>query len=100
MKARPVVPVFSNTNCSQPRHPGFGEPAQAVLVKVFVFTWSVYAFATAGPVLPIGLLSLVTFVTVSKEPIAVDMNPVGAWPEMSSPLPTTRGRAPRRGGIG
>src|SRR5579862_1073335 len=53
-----------------------------------------------GPELPIGPLSLVTSVTVSKEPIAVEMNPVGAWAEMSLLLPTTRGRAPLFGGIG
>ena len=72
MNARPVDPLFSNTNCCQPWHDGFGEPVQPVLMK-FVFSWSVYALATAAPVLPIGPLSLVTPVTLSNEPIAVEM---------------------------
>jgi len=50
--------------------------------------------------LPIGELTLVTPVTESKEPIAVDMNPVGAWAEISLPAPTTNGRGPRLGGMG
>ena len=39
----------------------------------FVFSWSVYALATAAPVLLILPLSLVTPVTLSNEPIAVEM---------------------------
>jgi hypothetical protein len=37
----------------------------------------VYALATGDPELPIGLLSLVTPVTLSNEPIAVEMWPLG-----------------------
>src|SRR5690349_956479 len=101
MYARPAEPSFSKTNCCQPKHAGLGEPAQAVLLKKLVLSWSVYALATAGPVLPIGPLSLVTpVVPMSKEPIAVDMNPVGTWGATSLPLPTINGRGPRRGGCG
>src|SRR4051812_7580692 len=53
-----------------------------------------------GPELPIGPLSLVTLTTLSNEPIAVEMNPLGTRAAMSSPLPITRGRGPRRGGWG
>ncbi|GAB1642122.1 hypothetical protein KRMM14A1259_25450 [Krasilnikovia sp. MM14-A1259] len=50
--------------------------------------------------MPIGPLSLVTLTTLSNEPIAVEMNPVGTCAAMSLPLPTTRGRGPRWGGCG
>ena len=47
-----------------------------------------------------GLLSLVTLVTLSNEPIAVEMNPLGTFAEMSSVLPMTRGLGPCGGVIG
>src|SRR6266545_3776977 len=47
-----------------------------------------------------GPLSLVTLTTLSNEPIAVEMNPLGTCAATSSPLPTTRGRAPCLGGCG
>ena len=47
-----------------------------------------------------GPLSLVTPVTLSKEPVAWEMKPVGTWGATSLPLPTTSGRGPRRGGCG
>src|SRR5215467_6025210 len=72
MNTLPVVPSFANTNCSQRWHDGFGEAGQPPLMK-FVFSWSVYALATAAPVLLIFPLSLVTPVTLSNEPIAVEM---------------------------
>src|SRR4051794_25244240 len=93
MKILPVEPVFSNTNCCQPRQmAGFPAPLQTVLAKKSVLSWSVYAFATEGPELPIGPDSLVTPVTLSNEPKAVLMNPEGAWAAMSLPAPTTSGR--------
>jgi hypothetical protein len=48
----------------------------------------------------IALLSLVTLFTLSKEPIAVDMKPVGASAELSFPEPTTRGLGPFFGSMG
>ncbi len=56
--------------------------------------------ATAAPALPIGLLTLVTLVSASKEPVADEMNPVGACAEISLVLPTTSGKGPCRGVIG
>jgi transposase len=44
--------------------------------------------------------SLVTPVTLSKEPVAMDMNPIGTWAETPLPLPTMSDRNPCRGGCG
>ncbi|ASW55207.1 hypothetical protein [Plantactinospora sp. KBS50] len=55
---------------------------------------------TAGPVPPMGELSLITFTRFSNEPNASEMLPVGALAEMSFPLPTTSGRMSCLGVIG
>jgi hypothetical protein len=60
-------------NCSQPRQFVFVEALHVVVVKKSVFTCSVYAFATEDPALATGPLSLVTFVSVSNEPVADEM---------------------------
>ena len=44
-------------------------------------------------------LSLVT-VALSKEPVAEEMNPVGAWAETSFPLPTMKFLGPLPGSMG
>jgi hypothetical protein len=68
-------------------------------VKVFELSWSVNALAIC-PVSPYASpVSLVTPVTLSKDPTAVDMWPVTSA-ETSFPLPTVRGRGPRAGGFG
>ena len=95
-------PEFEYTNCCQPRHAvAFAAPLQAgtlllLFVKKFVLSWSEKVLATGGGFPPTFPLSLVT-ATLSKEPIAVDMNPLGAWAETSLPLPTISGRGPLRG---
>src|SRR5688572_1764402 len=65
-----------------------------------VLIWSVYALAIGAPWFPIGLLILVTLVTLSNRPVACEMVPVGACAEMSLPLPITKGRGAIFGGIG
>src|SRR5436190_15314337 len=87
-------------NCSQPWQPAFGEAAQAGLEKKFEFSCSVYAFATCPPEPPICPAREVTPETLSNEPMAVEMWPLGTWAEMSSPSPITIGRGPLRGAIG
>lgn len=47
-----------------------------------------------------GELSLVTLTMFSNVPDDSEMNPLGAWAEMSLPLPTTSGRMLRLGVIG
>jgi hypothetical protein len=83
------------TNCSQPLQvAGYAEPLQAVvLVKKLELSWSEKALAPAGP------LSLVTPVTLSKDPIAVEMRS-DTRAEASLPLPTMSGRGPLAGGNG
>jgi hypothetical protein len=77
------------TNCSQPLQvAGYAAPLQAVvLVKKLELSWSEKALAPTGP------LSLVTPVTLSKDPIAVEMRS-DARAEASLPLPTMSGRPP------
>ncbi len=60
-------------NCSQALHEP-APPAQALLEKVFVLSWSEYA-SMNDPVPLTGPISLVTLITLSKSPNAVDM-----WP--------------------
>src|SRR5438874_1197090 len=100
MNADPELLSLKCTNCSQPRQFAFGDPEQAALVKVLVLICSEYALLTGVPELPMRPVSLVTLLMFSKCPIAWVMVPDGAPAEMSSPLPTTNGRSPRRGIIG
>jgi hypothetical protein len=112
MYAERKAGVLEYMNCSHPWHAaGTAAPLQAgtLLVlskKVFALSWSEKMLATPETglvqlepnVVPV---SLVMPVTVSKEPIAWDMTPVGAWAETSLPLPTAfMGREPNRGPCG
>ncbi|WGJ15797.1 hypothetical protein QEV83_05935 [Methylocapsa sp. D3K7] len=99
-------------NCSHPWHAaGTAAPLQAgtlplLFVKKFVLSWSEKMLGTpetglVHPLLHVVPVSLVTPVTVSKEPIDWDMKPLGAWAETSLPLPMTWGdESPRRGPCG
>lgn len=82
---------FEYTNCCQPLHFGSVALPQVGVVKVFVLSCSENALAVPAP------LSLVTPVTLSKDPTAWDIVPVTTWAEASllPPPPTTRG--PRAG---
>src|SRR3954469_15078369 len=100
MNDRPEVPSLAKMNCSQPLQFGSVEPAQAVLVKKSVLSCNEYASGAGAPTPLGGLLTLVTPDTLSKEPVALKMLPLGALAERSSPLPTTMGRGPGRGTIG
>src|SRR6266851_7965074 len=88
------------TNCCQPTHcDGFRVPLQAEVVKKFALSWSEKVSGCGGG-LPLTFpLSLVTPVTLSKDPTASDMWPV-TWAETSLPFPTVSGRGPRAGGYG
>src|ERR1700722_5269774 len=69
-------------------------------MKKFELSWSVYTLGTfVAPVYGLVPVSLVTPVTLSKEPTASDMWPV-TWAETSLPLPTVSGRGPRAGRYG
>jgi hypothetical protein len=68
-------------------------------VKVFALSWSEKVLATGGATPSTSPLSLVTPVTLSKDPTAEDMEPV-TWAEKSLPLPTLSDRGPRAGGYG
>src|SRR5437868_1562545 len=109
-----ATPELENANCCHPSHVLNGLPwrhcwhadgsaarsqLQAEVVKKFVFSWSENVLATAGGFPPTLPLSLVTPVTLSKDPVAVDMVPV-ALAIQSTSLPTVSERAPRTGGYG
>jgi hypothetical protein len=79
-------------NCCQPSHFGFAAPLQAgtlllLFRNVFVLSWS------AKLLRPLGSLTLVTPVTLSKDPTAEDMVPDDRA-EKSLPLPTVSGLGP------
>src|SRR5258708_22375679 len=87
-------PELVYTNCCQPRHTdGFAAPLQTEVVKKLELSWSEKSLT------PLGSLTLVTPVTLSKDPMASEMWPV-TWAETSVPLPTVSGRRPRAGGYG
>src|SRR5215831_9992609 len=87
-----ATPVLEYTNCCQPRHAdAFGEALHVEVVKKFALSWS------EKPLTPPGLLTLVTPVTLSKDPMASDMWPV-TWAETSMPLPIWSARPPPRAG--
>src|SRR3954470_24042976 len=94
MNTTPAVPSLKNTDCSQPRQFGFGEPLHAELVNMFGFSCTSYASLTGLPMLTIFELSLVTLVTLWNEPIACEMVPDGACAEISLPRPIVNGRGP------
>src|SRR6266850_6941204 len=75
-------------NCSQPRHvAGLAAPAQVVVEKKLVLSWSEYLLAVPPPV------SVATPTTFSKDPSAADVLPVTCAAK-STPFPTVKGRAP------
>src|SRR6266446_5621924 len=87
-----ATPELEYTNCCQPRHvDGFGEALHVEVVKKFALSWSEKALT------PFGSVTLVTPVTLSKDPMASDMWPV-TWAETSMPLPIWSGRPPPRAG--
>ncbi len=89
-----ATPELEYTNCCQPLHIGFGEGLQTEVVKKLELSWS------EKPLTPFGSVTLVTPVTLSKDPTASDMWPV-TWAETSMPLPTWSVRPlPRAGGYG
>jgi hypothetical protein len=95
MNMQGVVPLLQswvpNANCCQPWHPD--APLQTEVLKKFVLSWSEKLLS------PLGSLSLVTPVTLSKDPTADDMVPDDRA-EKSLPLPTVSGLGPRAGGNG
>jgi len=79
-------------NCCQPEHAeGLAAPLQLDVWKVLVLSWSAKELA-----FPLSA-SLVTPVTLSKDPVAADINP-DTWAEKSLPLPVLLGRGPPAGG--
>src|SRR6516225_8233226 len=89
-----ALPPLEYTNCCQPRHAdGVAAPLQAGVVKKFALSWSEKSLT------PPGLLTLVTPVTLSKDPMTSEMW-LATWAETSLPLPTVSGRGPRAGGYG
>src|SRR5258708_5165252 len=91
------------TNCCQPWHcDGFAVPLQAEVVKKFALSCSEKVSGCGGGLPTTFPLSLVTPVTLSKDPMASEMWPV-TTAETSLPLPTGRGASvfgsgPRAGG--
>src|SRR4051794_13482621 len=100
MNAKPGL-VLEYTNCSQPwQFAGIAAPLHiGVPEKKFVFSCSEYVSGTCPPVPFTCPVSIVTPVTLSKDPTAVDMRP-DTWAETSLPFPTTLGPGarPRAGG--
>jgi hypothetical protein len=111
-----ATPELENTNCCQPsqirnrlawRHcwhaDGSAAPSQlqAEVVKKFVLSWSEKELAelAIGTPFASSSLSIVTPVTLSKDPTAADTVLV-ARAIQSTSLPTVSGRAPRAGGYG
>src|SRR5258706_13415744 len=84
-----AMPGLESTNCCQPLEFEFGEPLQAEVTKKLELSWSEKLLA--GP----ESVTLVTPVTLSKDPTASDIWPVVTWAETSLPLPTVSGRGPR-----
>src|SRR6478672_6385025 len=101
MKILPFAPSFAKMNCSQPlQTEGSAEPMQTELVKKFVLSWSVYALVMSLPVLLIFPLSVMPAETLSNEPMAVEIVPLGACGDTSLPLPTVIGLGPCFGNCG
>src|SRR5580704_9690853 len=92
-------PELVYINCSQPKQFGMLLQFAVVVLKKFEFSCSEKVLATCGPVPPTCPASVVTPLTLSKEPTALDMWPV-TWATTSLPLPTVSGRAPAAGGYG
>ena len=91
------LPALSNTNCCQPKHSdGYIAPLHVEVAKKFELSWSEKMLACVVPVYGLIPVSLVTPVTLSKDPTAIDiLNGVSA--ETSAPLPTMAGLGPRAG---
>jgi hypothetical protein len=87
-----ATPEFEYTNCCQPEHAdGMAAPLQAGVVNKFALSWSEKLLK------PLGSVTLVTPVTLSKDPMASDIWPV-TLVETSLPLPTVSDRRPPRAG--
>src|SRR5436190_2231861 len=101
MNATPLAPSFEKMNCSHAwQRPGEPEPAQAGLpLKKFVLSCNEYEFATIGPAPPFCPVSDDTL-AASNEPVALEIEPLGAWAETSLPLPTIIGLGPAFGACG
>jgi hypothetical protein len=83
-----ALPELEYTNCCQPRQvDGLPAPLQAEVMKKLELSWS------ENSLTPFGSVTLVTPVTLSKDPMASDMWPV-TWAETSVPLPIWSGRRP------
>ena len=94
----PVHPELEYTNCCQPIHAdGLAAPSQGgtfllLFWKKFVLSWSEKELGVPES------FSLVTPVTLSKDPSAKVIKPDETWAAQSVPLPTVSPRAPRAGG--
>src|SRR6266849_2777082 len=87
-------PELEYTNCCQPWHAdGIAAPLQVEVVKKFELSWREKVSGCGGGNPSTFPLSLVTPVTLSKDPMASEMWPV-TWAETSLPLPTMSGRRP------
>jgi hypothetical protein len=95
-----ATPEFEYTNCCQPwQADGLAAPLQVEVVKKFELSWREKVSGCGCPIPSTSPLSLVTPVTLSKDPMASEMWPV-TWAETSLPAPTGasgRGRGPRAG---